>query len=588
MTRVMVTFAQLKAVDPAQFEQAADGWHKVSSCASAAKDRLDNEINAKLRGGLKGVGAKQAEARLRRLSENFHYMQVECALILTALNGLAAELRAAKKKLDNAVQDAQDAGMTVKEDGSVEYKPPLVLLPGQEYEPAGNGRTPFVVTTPKQQAQGFADRIGDALKDATEADGKYAKTLAKLITVADLLVNEDRWSDAEQDRKAVKKSVGDYLRDIPKDKSPKDNAAWWKSLSKEQQAEYISLFPASVGKLDGLPAEARDEANRVFFLEERAKYLNEYLNPPPEPKPSHILAGRSMVPTSEWTEWNNRKKHVKSVLIGMTRINMRFDDTGKVDAFDNTRPSGYKPTGDGLPPAYLLDFDPENNGRAIIANGDPDKADHTAVMVGGTKGTLGGINKPVIAGTNLWQAATAMPGEPKVSTITWFGYDAPQSFVPEAMKDKYADKAGPDLNQFLSGLHTAHDPSAKDHVSVQGHSYGTVVVGSAARQGTLEADDVMLSGSPGVQVGRAEDLDVPSGHVWNQKAQDDWVPKWGAPTHGHHEGLTQFITPSDPIFGANQMATDTKGHGNYWLAGSESLENQARVVVGRYDEVQLK
>ncbi|MEU7245136.1 hypothetical protein AB0B32_34340, partial [Streptomyces sparsogenes] len=111
----MVTFAQLKALDPAQFEEAADGWHKVSSSASAAKDRLENEINAKLRGGLKGQGVGAALGRLERLSENFHYMQVECALVLTALNGLAAELRAAKKKLDNAVQDAQDAGMTVKE-----------------------------------------------------------------------------------------------------------------------------------------------------------------------------------------------------------------------------------------------------------------------------------------------------------------------------------------------------------------------------------------------------------------------------------------------------------------------------------------
>ncbi|WP_043489899.1 MULTISPECIES: alpha/beta hydrolase [Streptomyces] len=584
----MVTFAQLKAVDPAQFEQAADGWHKVSSSASAAKDRLDNEINAKLRGGLKGQGVGAALGRLERLSENFHYMQVECSLILTALNGLAAELRAAKKKLDNAVQDARDAGMTVKEDGSVEYKPPLVLLPGQEYEPAGNGRTPFVATTPKQQAQGFADRIGDALKDATEADGKYAKTLGKLITVADLSVTKEDWTDADKDRGDVKKTVGDYLRDIPKDKSPKDNAAWWKSLSKEEQAEYISLYPASLGKLDGLPAEDRDEANRVWFNEQRAKYQTELDNPPAEPKPKYILAGRSMVLNPEWTKWDNHIKHVKSSLNGMKRIQMRFDDTGKVDAFDNTRPSGYKPTGDGLPPAFLLDFDPEKNGRAIIANGDPDKADHTAVMVGGTNGTLGGINKPVIAGTNLWQAASAMPGEPKVSTITWHGYDAPQNFFPEAMKDKYADKAGPDLNQFLSGLRTAHDPSAGDHLSVQAQSYGTVVVGSAARQGDLPADDVMLSGSPGVQVGRAKDLDVPSGHVWNQKAEGDWVPKWGAPTHGHHEGLTQFITPSDAVFGANQMSTDTHGHGNYWLAGSESLENQARVVVGRYDEVQLK
>ncbi|MDW6066109.1 hypothetical protein SAZ11_60535 [Streptomyces sp. FXJ1.4098] len=170
-------------------------------------------------GSRAGVGA--ALGRLERLSGNFHYMQVECALILTALNGLAAELRAAKKKLDNAVQDAQDAGMTVKEDGSVEYKPPLVLLPGQEYEPPGNGRTPYVTTTPKQRAQGFADRIGDALKDATEADGKYAKALGKLITTADLSVTKDDWIDADNDRGRLRRRSGTICATFPRTSRPR-------------------------------------------------------------------------------------------------------------------------------------------------------------------------------------------------------------------------------------------------------------------------------------------------------------------------------------------------------------------------------
>ncbi|WP_432037492.1 alpha/beta hydrolase [Streptomyces cucumeris] len=583
----MVTYAQLRALDPAQFEQAADGWHKVSSNAGAAKDRLDQEINAKLRGALKGDGVTAALSRLERLRENFHYMQVECALILTALNGLASELRSAKKKLDDAVQDARTAGMTVRENGSVEYHAPTPLLPGSVGGSSGDGRPPYVSITPQMRAQGFADRIGDALGDAAEADGKYARTLGKLITEADLSVTKEDWNDAAKDRGAVSTSVGRYLPPAPEEKSPAENRAWWNGLSAEERAAYISLYPASVGVLNGLPVEDRDEANRVVFTEQRAKYQTELDNYPPAPKPKFILAGRSMVITSEWREWDARREHLKAALNGMKRIQMRFDDTGKVDAFDNTRPSGYTPTGSGLPPAYLLAFDPEENGRAIVANGNPDTADHTAVMVGGTKGTLGGINKPLIAGTNLWQAATALPGEPKVSTITWYGYDAPQSFVPEAMKDKYADRAAGDLNDFLTGLRTAHDPSAGDHISVQGHSYGTVVVGSAARQGELPADDVMLSGSPGVQVGRARELDVPEGHVWNQTADDDWVPDWGAVSHGHREGL-HWVTPGDGEFGARQMTTDTTGHGNYWLAGSETLENQARVVAGRYDDVRVR
>ncbi|GAA1679125.1 hypothetical protein [Streptomyces yatensis] len=45
--------------------------------------------------------------QLRKLATNFHYTQVECALITTALNSLAYELRAAKDKLDAAVEDAE-------------------------------------------------------------------------------------------------------------------------------------------------------------------------------------------------------------------------------------------------------------------------------------------------------------------------------------------------------------------------------------------------------------------------------------------------------------------------------------------------
>lgn len=45
--------------------------------------------------------------------------------------------------------------------------------------------------------------------------------------------------------------------------------------------------------------------------------------------------------------------------------------------------------------------------------------------------------------------------------------------------------------------------------------------------------------------------------------------------------------PSDADFGANRYATDTHGHSAYWEPGSQSLLNQARVLVGQYDAVTL-
>ncbi|WP_078592062.1 alpha/beta hydrolase [Streptomyces megasporus] len=58
-----------------------------------------------------------------------------------------------------------------------------------------------------------------------------------------------------------------------------------------------------------------------------------------------------------------------------------------------------------------------------------------------------------------------------------------------------------------------HHRHPASHTTVVGHGYGTTVAGSAAGQGELNADDAVLSGIPGVQVGKASGTDVPEGHV---------------------------------------------------------------------------
>ncbi|MGP3985345.1 alpha/beta hydrolase [Streptomyces sp. 3N207] len=590
----MLTYQQLKDLDPEQFEQAADGWHKASSCAEEAKDRLNDAVNPKLRAGLKGQGATAASTRLKKLAESFHYAQVQCGLVRTALNGLAGELRAAKRKLTEAVADAEAVGMSVGGDGSVHYtiKDQGPLLPGGGKVQPGQTTVPFTpeMLSPEQsKAHGFADRIGDALREAGRVDHEYAQTLRRLITTATLKVTADDWADSRKDRSAVGKAADDYLDPVPKDRTPKQNAAWWKSLNEEQRADYISLYPASVGKLDGIPAEARDEANRAVFNEKRAQYQLELDNYPPEPKVRYITAGKAgSIPDSDdkakWQQWHDRQEHLKSALNGMKRIQTRFDDTGTA-GFDNYGPNKDNPGQKGLPPAYLLGFDPENNGRAIIANGNPDKADHTAVMVPGMNTTLGGINKSQIASDNLWQATSAQPGNPTVSTINWFGYDSPSGMI-NASNDDAAERGAPDLNRFLDGLETTQGGPGASHTTVIGHSYGSNLVGFASKTGDLGADDIIFAGSPGVGLGHADDLDAPRGHVWNEKAgNDNLVPELGRFTHG---GGSDAAVPSDKDFGANRMTTHDGDHGGYWWEGSEGLRNQAYVVTGRGGRVDLE
>ncbi|MFE1175298.1 alpha/beta hydrolase [Streptomyces sp. NPDC058773] len=579
----MVSLTQLRRLKPSALEDAADGWHKVSSAAGEAKDRVDNEIVATLQRDLKGDVLDAALGRLRRLSRNFQYAQVESGLIRTALNGLADELRSAQRKLSEALADAEAEKFTVKPDGSVHWVSRRGQVPlNPEQSTWAEGPSGILNAEPQQaKAQAYADRIGAALREADEADARYSRTLDRLKADNDLSVTNSDWVDAQRDMSALRKSVGKYLRrdDIPKGESPAANAAWWKALSADEKSDYAALFPASIGALDGVPSEVRDEANRAVFAEKQAEYKSLLAATPPEPWPKWVSTGgpyASMVPSDEWQAWNKKYRHEELAAAdkGMEAIQKRLEATGT----------------DGLPEAYLLGFSPEGNGRAIIATGNPDQADHTAVYVPGTSSNLAGIDGDIRRMTDLWRATAPLAGDQKVSTITWLGYDAPPK-LGNAVVSHYADDGAPAFNGFLDGLRQSRGPDAGGHLTAIGHSYGTTLIGSAARQGQLNSDDVVFAGSPGVQVGKAADLDVPGGHVWNEEADGDPVPDIGSWGHGgsqwKYRGGT-FIIPSDDLFGANQMTTDTTGHSDYWKYGlrpSESLQNQAAVVLGQYEEV---
>ncbi|MFE2743949.1 alpha/beta hydrolase [Streptomyces scopuliridis] len=589
--------ATLKAFKPSEYEDAGDGYRVTGDMASAAKDTIDNQISAGVRNRLKGDTATAALRELQELSKNFHYVQTECGLASTALNGLAFDMAAAKRKLDTAIEDARADNCTVNPDGSVTY--PAGKKPGDEKTADGGtvtgsaGGSPTSEALERQaanihpnpnygRAMGYANRIADALKEATDADAKWAPKLRALKADDDLTVSKRDWADAQSDMGGVREAGKSYLDSLPqppKDGSPQDNASWWKGLSPEEQAAWFSLRPDAVGALDGLPSTVRDEANRIVFEEKRGELQTELdsIPKPPANEWTWITAGMypSKVHTDEWMEWHNkygdRYEQLNKSLNGMKSIQDRFDRTGE----------------QGLPEAYLLGFSAEGNGRAIVANGNPDTADHQAVYVPGTTSNLGSINGDINRMVNVWRVADGADNG-SVSTITWLGYDAPQDIVKDSPFSHYANDGAPAYNRFLDGLDASRTADSDPHRTAIGHSYGTTLIGSAARQGDLNVDDVILAGSPGVQVSNADQMDVPKGHVWNQEAEGDVVPDIGRYGHGGTDWHGAFTTPSDERFGANQLNTDTEGHSDYWKEGTDSLRNQGLVVAGKGDSAELK
>ncbi|GGW17389.1 hypothetical protein GCM10018980_08090 [Streptomyces capoamus] len=590
--------ATLKAFKPAEFEEAADGYRATSEMASTVKDTIENRLVPSLRNQLDGKAMQAAVDELKELGKDFHYVQTECALASTALNAFAYDMAAAKRKLEAALEDAKAAGCTVGADGSVSFPAGGDKVDGKVPEggtvSASTSSTDATANAIEQQAIhqhpnpnfgkaiGFANRIGDALQEATEADAKWAPKLRALKADDDLKVSDRDWADVKSDQDGVGAAGRKYLDSLPhppKDGAPKDNAAWWKGLTDEQQAAYVSLRPDSVGAMDGLPATVRDEANRIVLDETHGNAQLSYdawLNKHPEPKQyepyispiTGLEVKGATVVSQEWKDWDKARKEARGGLDGMEAIQKRFDQTGS----------------NGLPEAYLLGFNADGDGRAIIANGNPDTADHQAVYVPGTTSDLNSIGGNIDRMVNVWHAANDEADGKSVSTITWLGYDAPDDVYKDAPFEHYAYDGAPAFNKFLDGLDVSHSGDAGTHRTVIGHSYGTTLVGAAAQTGHLSADDVVFAGSPGVKVSHADEMDVPKGHVWNEEADGDVVPDLGRWGHGGD----RFIIPSDQEFGANQMTTDTEGHSGYWNVNSDSLKNQALVVVGHGDDARLK
>ncbi|WP_245996792.1 alpha/beta hydrolase [Streptomyces armeniacus] len=597
-----MNFATLKSLKPDEFESAADGYKKASDMASSAKDRVEQEYAAKMQAALEGEAVEAAAEQLRKLGKNFHYVQVECGLASTALNGLAFDFRAAKKKLDAALADVSAEKFTTNPDGSVTYPAAGEKVDGRTPEGgtvtgrAANGHTGnpidpggdaddaasaiedqaarFDPNPNRGRAQGYANRIAQAVKEATDADEKWAPKLRRLKADDDLDVSHGDWVDANKDMQGVRKGAEAYLDKIeapPKGGTPKENADWWQGLSAEDQDAYISMHPASVGAMDGVPAEVRDEANRTVLAEKRAAYQTELNALPSAPKGPWRYLTRD--------PFRERRGELEEALKGMDAIQKRFDRTGRK----------------GLPEAYLLGFDPKGaaNGRIILASGNPDTADHTATYVPGTYTDIKTIGKDIERTDNLWQESTQHAPNQSTSTIMWFDYDAPDNPVTESPSRKYADEGGPVLRQFLDGNEVAHHGATghPSHTTVIGHSYGSVVVADAAigkLGGDPLADDIIAAGSPGMRVKNPEGLGVDRDHMWAAEADGpaDWATRhFGRFVHG---GGVPPLVPSDSTFGANQLDSDAAGHGGYWDPESRILSSQAAIIAGRYERAELQ
>lgn len=565
----MVTFRDLQNLKRSEFTEAAKGWREISNRRRIATEQVDNEMVAKIR-SQRGKTASAAMRDLANLSENFFYTQTECGVVAVTLDALAEELAAPCRKVKDALEEAGEHGLTIDDEGGVSF-PDGVDKKGREYKGGTvKPQTGFLADVlheatsdaPKvQKAVELAELISSAITEAEEIDQRYSRTLAKLKAPPGLKVTAKMWQDASADIKAVAKTAGDAVDvdAIPKGKSPDANAKWWNSLSPAEQDAYVAVHPAAVGALDGLPTAVRDDANRLVLRQERADTVLALraLDANEPIKYRQGLASQN-TPTSAWTQWNEKRKSLQGKLDILSKIQDPY--AGKKDVPAHKQ-------------LYVLDYDTKGDGKAIIAMGNPDTADHTAIHVPGTTTTLESVPGQLERIDKLQNSAMQSAGKGEsVSTVLWLGYDAPEVDTSVTNTGR-AEAAAQDLQDFTRGTRVAHG-EGRSHLTVLGHSYGSTTVGAAASQGSgIDADDIVAVGSPGMTVKEAKDLQIDPKHVWaGATPQDKIVSGASDLTLGHN--------PASEEFGAQPMQVNDGGHSSYWNEGQESLMNQGRVIAG--------
>lgn len=348
--------------------------------------------------------------------------------------------------------------------------------------------------------------------------------------------------------------------------SAADVSGWWKSLTGEQRALYIQSFPARIGWLNGLPSTDRDKANRLTL----ATRLSTLQNKPPGQLTSFEERDLKRLQKLDQQLKSLAAQRKKVYVLGLDSTT-----SGPWDGYDQK--SGPL---DGKLPGTVIDRDKGPDGRVIIAIGNPDTAAHTGVYVPGTTAELDRIGGDIERAVNLWRQSQQYAGG-QVSVITWLGYDAPDTIVKDAPLDKFAAAGAPELDRFIDGVRVAQG-RGHQHITAIGHSYGSTVIGVAAKSGGLHVDDIIVAGSPGMHVAHAKDLRIDPNHMWSEKADGDPVPDIGRWGHGEPDRSSTNpiypLVPSDPEFGGHHLTTDTHGHSDYWNLGSKSLDNQARVL----------
>lgn len=382
----------------------------------------------------------------------------------------------------------------------------------------------------------LAARVGWARTRATEIDDAAAAGLRQA-------------ADGEEPPDAV--------RTVPASATAATEAAFWETLTQAERTELLVRDPASIGNLDGIPADVRDAANRRVLAAERvrlsdvADQLREHLN-------GEVFGGL-----------------FDDADVGLEQTEKRL---AALDEIARTLEQGHRQL-------LVLDNGNGEDTLAAIGTGNVATATHVAVFVPGLGSDVAGDMFRYDGEIDTLRATTSslLPDGDSVACVTWMNYQAPHlgwSLLDPrrtVLSPMAAVSGARRLASFLDGLDAsrAQDP----HLTLLGHSYGSLTAALSLRDawGT-GVDELVAVGSPGLGFDDAASMSVPPGHVFVGEAPGDVVADLGVfgTDPGTMAGVKTVRTDADEQDGTNA----SRGHSDYLTEGTTAQREIAMVVAG--------
>jgi hypothetical protein len=281
-------------------------------------------------------------------------------------------------------------------------------------------------------------------------------------------------------------------------------------LSAEEVAVLARTYPGVVHNLDGAPLGVRITANRIAIratitdaeqrlaaLDARIAELEELCGYDRGRWGDELLRCRLERDDLRW-----RIPWCESLLTGDA-------DPGEYDPYQP--PTGHQ--------VVLFDPDAGQFGELV---GDVD-APNVAVLVGGT-----GTNLTTMDGQfdRAWDLVSG--GGEQLAVITYLGGPMPQDAVTNSPWRHFADTIAPHLASFANGVRAASDAA----ITVAGHSYGGLVVGTAEANGMV-VDRILLIEASGSGVRSVQEYAAPDTPRYSMTAPGDFIePVQASEAHG--------------------------------------------------------